>query len=196
MKQCKVCGITIDDHSQADDICPGCQNSCDSNEVVRPQSEKFPFLIGRFLLIFIVLGLLYITFLSFIKDYRYKRIAAGYSVQWLQLETDAIGVVVEDMLNYKPNIRRKLFHMTTKHYLKALNHADTETKIQLIEFTPVIDSVYHSHWEDYNLGRTFYSYSLFKRIVNIAKNKNTPPELRQTAIEAVRKIGKPKPKYY
>jgi len=143
-----------------------------------------------------VLGLLYATFISFIKDYRYKHIAAGYSTQWLQLETDSIGVVIEDMLTYNANIRRKLFHMTTKHYLKALNHADTETMIQLITFTPVIDSVYHSCWKDFNLGRTCYSYSLYKRIVKIAKNKNTPPELRQTAIEAVRKIGKPKPKYY
>jgi len=136
------------------------------------------------------------TLYSFIKDERYEKIAAGYAAQWLQLEADSLNRVADDILEYNVEIRRKLFYMTTKHYLKILNKSDVETMTELVAFAPVIDSVYHSRWVVYNLGRPVYSYGLYLKIVEMANDDNAPPELRQTAVKAAQKIGKPKSRYY
>jgi len=196
MKKCYGCGITVDDHCQVGDVCPGCHKSWDSEYVVRPQSEKSNFLVGNYFWMFIAGIFISGTLYSLIKDYRYEKIAAEYTAQWLQLETDSLYRVADDIITYNVEIRRKLFYMTTKQYLKTMNGADPETMIQLIVFTPVIDSVYHSRWAVYNLGRSIYSYSLFLRMVEIANDSEASPELRQSATEAVRKISELKPKYY
>jgi hypothetical protein len=196
MKRCNGCGIKVDDHCKAGDICPGCHKHWNGEYVVQPQIEKSNFLFGNFIWIVLVVFFLLGTLYSLIKDYRYEKIAAGYTEQWMQLETDSLYRVVEDILTYNVEIRRKLFYMTTKQYLKTLNDADLETKIRLIQFTPAIDSIYHSRWPVYNLGRNIYSYGLYLKMVEISNDYKAPPELRQTAIEAVRKISELKPKHY
>ena len=72
----------------------------------------------------------------------------------MRLETESLDACADEILVYGVETRRKLFYMTTKHYLKRLNESDDEAMIGLIEFAPVIDSVYHAHWEVYNLGLT------------------------------------------
>ena len=196
MKKCNGCGITVDNQFKVGDICPGCNKKWGSEYVIKPHSEKSNFLSKYFFWI-VVTGFFFLgTLYSLIKDRRYERIAADYAAQWLQLEADSLDRVADDILKYNVEIRRKLFYMTTKHYLKTLNKSDVETMTGLIAFAPVIDSVYHSRWVVYNLGRPIYSYGLYLKIVEMANDDIATLELKQTAIKAVRKIGKPKEKYY
>ena len=196
MKKCNGCGITVDDHFQAGDICPGCHKNWDGEYVIKPPSGKSNFLSKYFFWIVVAVFFFLGTLYSFIKDERYEKIAAGYAAQWLQLEADSLDRVADEILEYNVEIRRKLFYMTTKHYLKILNKSDVETMTGLIAFAPVIDSVYHSRWVVYNLGRPVYSYGLYLKIVEMANDDKAPPELRQTAVKAAQKIGKPKSRYY
>ena len=196
MKKCNGCEITVDNRFQAGDICPGCHKKWDGEYVIRPSSGKSNFLSKYFFWIVVASFFFLGTMYSLIKDERYEKIAAGYAAQWRQLEADSLNRVADDILEYNVEIRRKLFYMTTKHYLKILNKSDVETMTGLIAFAPVIDSVYHSRWVVYNLGRPVYSYGLYLKIVEMANDDKMPPELRQTAVKAAQKIGKPKSKYY
>ena len=192
MKKCNGCGITVDERFRTGDVCPGCNKRWGSEYVVRPSSGKSIFLVRHILWIvmavFFIAGSLYTIF----KDYRYEAIAAEYAAQWMRLETESLDACADEILVYDVETRRKLFYMTTKHYLKRLNESDDEAMIGLIEFAPVIDSVYHARWEVYNLGRTLYTYSLYLKIVALANDDEAPATLRQTAMAAAQKIGKPK----
>ena len=160
MKKCNGCGVTVDDHFQVGDVCPACHKRWNSEHAVKIYSDNSRFRSGKFL--GMILGSVFLLGISYslIADYRYEKIAAGYAKQWLLLETDSLNGCVDDILTYDVEIRRKLFYMTTKHYLGRLNKSDGETMIGLIGYTTVIDSVYHSRWEVYNLGRELYRYCI------------------------------------
>ena len=135
---------------------------------------------------FFLLGTLY----SLKKDFRYEKIAAGYVEQWMKLDTDSLSSSVEDVLKYNDVIRRKLFFMTTNDYLKILNQSEEKDKIKMIEFSPVIDSIYHSRWEIFNLSRTFHQYGLYLKILETANDDESSQQLRHAAETAVCKMKK------
>jgi hypothetical protein len=190
MKKCKGCEVTVDDHFQVGDICPACHKRWSSEHVVKLYSDGFRFPSGKFF--WIILGSVFLlgTSHSLIADYHYGKIANGYAKQWFLLETDSLNSVADDILLYNEEIRRKLFYMTTKHYLTTLNKSNVETMIELIVFVPVIDSAYHSRWEFFNVSRKFHPYGLYLKIDEIANNIETPQRLRLAAETAICKMKK------
>ena len=191
MKKCNGCGVTVDDHFQVGDVCPVCHKRWNSEHAVKIDSDNSRFRSRKFF--WMILGSVFLlgTAYSLIKDSRYETIAAGYAEQWLLLETDSLNGCVDDILTYDVEIRRKLFFMTTNDYLKTVNRSDVDTKMKLIEFTPVIDSVYHARWEFFDVSRKFHPYGLYLKIVEIANNKATPQRLRNAAETAICKMEKP-----
>jgi len=191
MKKCNGCGVTVDDHFQVGDVCPACLKRWDSEHAVKIDSDNSHFPSGK--IFRIVLGSIFLLGISYslIEDYRYEKIASGYAEQWLLFDADSLHHTVEDILEHNVEIRRKLFFMTTKDYLKILNRSDGDAKIKMIEFMPAIDSVYHTRWEFFNVSRKFHQYGLYLKIVEIANNNETPQRLRNAAETAICKMDKP-----
>jgi predicted RNA-binding Zn-ribbon protein involved in translation (DUF1610 family) len=187
MKRCSQCGKEVPDSAMVGQRCPRCGLTWQAERQDTYTYKKSKQKSGCTWWIIIIIILMAIT-LGLPKFVKSKIPIDENRVinQWLSMNIDSVAISKRLIVPLTAMQRDSVFRHISIKYARAIEENAGQSKINLINFTARIDSVF----SDSSLKfRFIYPNAIYRKLMDISANSDLLPEIRSAADSALRIIN-------